>query len=317
MVDLPAGIEAVRTAVTVLTWNVWFDEFEYTLRCNSIFSVCKELNPDVICFQEVLPQFVDLLQSEKWTRSYRLSTDFLESSVSPYGVMILAKASLQPSFSIHVLNSVMDRKFVAADLKVNNWHLFVGTVHLESLKFSDLRRDQLGTISNILREHDNSIFCGDFNFCSYRNFIEGGELENNALQEILPDHIDMWSAFHDTDESKGYTYDSENNPMITHEERMRYDRIMYNFAKPESGLDCTYWPQWIRLVGTEPIRQLNGKRVPSRGSSSANKSPASPLRAIAEDIAAVLPSDHFGLFAGFELHRYGAEQKKDKDCAIC
>jgi exonuclease III len=316
MVDLPEGIEALRTSVTILTWNVWFDDFEFDNRAAGIFTICEQLNPDVICLQEVLPKFLLLLNSQTWVKSYKVSTDYLENTVEPYGVMILAKSSLKPNFSVYELNTVMDRKFVCAALKITDRELFVGTVHLESLKFKEIRRDQLVQISGILRNHEDTVLVGDFNFCSYRNFVEGGDLENNCLQEILPNHNDMWAAFWDSDENKGYTYDSERNQMITHEERMRYDRVMYNFAQPKA-MTHRWWPQSIKLVGTESIRHIKarGDSV-CRGDWGNN---TSPLRAIVEDITAVLPSDHFGLCATFELHTYGPPVgKKTKDnCTIC
>lgn len=323
MVDFPAGIAVTRTAFTVISWNVWFDEFEFESRAKSIFAKCRELDADVICFQEVLPEFLVLLKAEPWIKSYKLSSDAFEWSIPPYGVMILAKSLLRPKFAVHMMNSVMDRKFVCAELKLRSRDIFIGTAHLESLKFKDLRREQLVQIASILKEHENSIFVGDFNFCSYRNFIEGGELENNVLQEVLPDHVDMWPAFWDTDEIKGYTYDSAMNPMITHEERMRYDRVLYSFyraaptsdASPEAtaaaAAKSTWWPQSINLIGTKPIRQVPNEQRNSRdlsrtsfGALAVPLDCSSPLRAEASDITAVLPSDHFGLYASFELHSY-------------
>jgi len=42
-----------RKRFTVLTWNVWFEHLEYANRVRAIFEVTRQLNPDVICFQEV------------------------------------------------------------------------------------------------------------------------------------------------------------------------------------------------------------------------------------------------------------------------
>ena len=130
-----------------------------------------------------------------------------------------------------------------------------------------------------MKGYKNSILMGDFNFCSYRNYPRSEEthyrsrtgasdrpLENDSLTAILPHHRDVWAALHPTE--KGYTFDSERNPLIAKYEQMRYDRVLskcINFA-----------PVAIELIGTETI--------PSEDMS----------------LRKVHPSDHFGLLTTFD-----------------
>ncbi len=85
-----------------------------------------------------------------------------------------------------------------------------------------------------------------------------------------------------TPDARGYTFDSERNPMIKQYEQMRYDRVLYKFQTANSTKDCNATassvnikPTSISLIGTEVIGQ--------------------------DDIGPLLPSDHFGLFATFVI----------------
>jgi len=56
-----------RKTVSVLTWNVWFNEgLEVEQRMKSIGEHFEEHSPDIICLQEVTPRILDLLRSAPW-----------------------------------------------------------------------------------------------------------------------------------------------------------------------------------------------------------------------------------------------------------
>eukprot|EP00298_Acanthocystis_sp_HF-20_P005092 c15363_g1_i1.p1 GENE.c15363_g1_i1~~c15363_g1_i1.p1 ORF type:complete len:257 (+),score=100.42 c15363_g1_i1:135-905(+) len=250
-------------SLKVISFNIWFDDNEQELRYKSIVDTIKKTNADIIGFQEVIPEFEEIIERElnlQKENSEYISKKYRRAS---YGCMLLVKRSLEPNFSEIILPSRMERTMIAAEIYLCDERTVFGTVHLESLSNHSTRIQQLAMIQREFSNFKSSVLFGDFNFCSYRNYhdIEGDPLENDCLNEIMYDYIDIWPHLHKDDE-KGYTFNSEINQMIDHDEMMRYDRVIYRgtFLKPIS----------IELLGTEPIGEN------------------------------VWQSDHFGLLATFE-----------------
>ncbi|CAM9598990.1 unnamed protein product, partial [Heterosigma akashiwo] len=231
--------------LSILTWNVWFDRFAAQQRFQSILSQTLTLGPDVACFQEVVPLFISTVyNTPEFSELYDISDDGSGASIRPYGVLMMVKKSHAAQFEFYDMPTNMGRRLLVADLPIYN--MKIGTVHLESLNQHRLREQQLILSKRALRSRENAILCGDFNFCSYRNFHSrpGDKLENESLAEILPEYIDIWSVLRPGE--PGYTFDSEVNPMIHQYEQMRYDRVI---ARLQQGVGATS----IRLMGMELI----------------------------------------------------------------
>ncbi|CAM9283312.1 unnamed protein product, partial [Ectocarpus fasciculatus] len=198
--------------LSLLCWNIWFDRFAYDVRMSMIMQTIADKRPDLICLQEVLPKFVPVLLQQSWAAEYDMSDDGSGSSVAPYGVLIMTKKILKARYSFYKLPTNMARRLLTAEIIYNGAIVLVATIHLESLNSQKLREKQLRICEEIFRKYATVIFCGDFNFCSYRNF------------KILPSYQDVWPTLHP--EEKGFTFDSTTNPSIHQFEQMRYDRVM-------------------------------------------------------------------------------------------
>lgn len=269
----------------------------------------------MFCFQEALPPFIDHFRQQAWTQHYQFSdyqgiiayisefndlnccVDFTGKTVRPYGVFMLVRKTLVPTFAFHDFPTGMDRKLLVADLNLDMGQTFqVGTVHLESLLGNpELRGQQLEISNRVLRASNSAILCGDFNCCSYRNYSKKApRLENSHLPTRLPGYTDVWEDMYpasvdrdrqlpsteeirtgissgaDTIVDPGFTFDSETNPMLHSYEQMRYDRIMLR-SRRWQAVD-------IQILGRDPIvfDILNGKPV-------------------------AVPSDHYGLVATLQL----------------
>lgn len=229
--------------------------------------------------EEVIPPFVRALQNEPWAAEYSQS-DTDGRTVDPYGVLLLSR--LPSRMAMHKLPSRMGRSLLTADIDLGQGQgsFTVGTVHLESLNSAPTREEQLKISADVLRGKENALLVGDFNFCSYRSWVEGKKLgkegrasksplENDALCRHLGDFQDTWSLLRPDD--KGYTFDSTRNGVIKQYEQMRYDRVM---ARLGGGWRAAS----IDLLGTEAIQG---------------------------EEAWLRPSDHFGLIARFELQQQG------------
>ena len=337
--DTPPFPPPRTPSLSVMTFNVWFDDMAYVIRLAALSRLILASSADVVCLQEVTPRFARLLCEDPALRAagYVASdADGAGATVQPYGVMILCKCGLAPTFSFHDLPTSMARRLLVATLHTARGPFVVATVHLESLDNQPRRAAQLAMARKVLSRATAaigggggggdsgdsgsggcpSVLCGDFNFCSYRNFnpeppmsigllLESGSsprraLENDALQRLLPQHVDVWPLLRcgKDGEDSGYTFDSEVNENIGNQQReqMRYDRIMFSpggahdsrgsgsdVGGGDTG-DSKWWvPLSIELVGNTPI-DTSAKSPPTTtttvlGASAAFAASASSLTA--------------------------------------
>ena len=167
----------------ILTWNVWFEPFQFEARAAAVFANIAARRPAVVALQEVTPRFLALLLRERWaTESYAFSTvdttegDWIVNTarggVCPYGCVLLVDRALQPIFHVVPLPSQMDRSLVLSYLLLpGGAELTVCTVHLESLGTQPTRERQLRTISRALDPAGGpAVVTGDVNFDSRRNW---------------------------------------------------------------------------------------------------------------------------------------------------
>lgn len=319
--------KVVSGPLSLLCWNIWFDRFAYDVRMSMIMQTIADKRPDLICLQEVLPKFVPVLLQQSWAAEYDMSDDGSGSSVAPYGVLIMTKKILKARYSFYKLPTNMARRLLTAEIIYNGAIVLVATIHLESLNSQKLREKQLRICEEIFRKYATVIFCGDFNFCSYRNFSGEGELENKCLAEILPSYQDVWPTLHP--EEKGFTFDSTTNPSIHQFEQMRYDRVMCQSL--EGVLEATS----ISIEGTlnaadagvTPTRTTTEEEIKSAAAPEVSDPYATPpktklplsLRSRDEnngfsalDLQEVFPSDHYGLLTEF-AHPSAASESTGRD----
>ena len=280
--------------VRILTYNVWFDSYAFDDRMKYIIDTTLEHKPHVCCFQEVLPAFASMLMNHAELKEIY---EFSSFRTNGYDTMTIALKELSPRFENVSFPTNMGRSLLKTICQVNSTSVAIGNVHLESLSSERTRRKQIVICRKELEKYDTSILVGDFNFCSERNFhqIPNVPLENNVLEEVMPNYVDMWPHLRQKngkEKEMGYTFDSHINKMISNEERMRYDRVLFRSRRSEGNE--IFKPTDISLLG---VRALE------KGSDS---------------LSQVWPSDHFGLLATFEILSDGldvsAENIEDSSC---
>lgn len=301
--------------LSVITWNVWFDDFKKKERYDEILAICKSMSVDVICLQEVTPCFLKKVKEHGLAEYYDVSDpDLNGATVGSYGVLTMCRRELNASFQWQELPTNMGRKLLTANINMHVGSLSIGNVHLESLDSAPARLEQLKLCNEVLNRTAYSVLCGDFNFDSDRNFRDDGRpLENDILNGVMPLYKDVWLQLHPP--ASGKTYDTEVNLMLPRkEERMRYDRIMLrgmpiqltsSFSKVLRSSTHTqeFVPEEISLLGTAPL----GFNLPVPGeeenhSSVMGNEQPSLLDAFTtpeKKARPVFPSDHFGLHGVF------------------
>ncbi len=251
----PADLTLSR--LTVVTFNVWFAEFEFRRRTTALLRILRECDAEVIALQEVTPRLLAVLLQTPWIRSRYALSDIFGASVEPYGVLLLSRLPIH-EWRFHPLPTNMDRSLLTATAHVNGAHFTFAAVHLESLRASaPVRAAQLSRIFSLLKPNAHQVLMGDFNFCA------AWGAENDRL---APAYLDLWPAVNP--HSPGYTEDPEANPMPREYAGVlppvRFDRVLLRSEPPG------WAPESMRLLGTEPV------------------DPEHPQ---------VYPSDHFGLAA--------------------
>ena len=275
------GDRKATSRLSLISWNIWFDDFAYRMRYDYIFQYIRIHKPDIVCLQEVTPRFIKQLKVDypDILTDYCFSESNLDSAttVIPYGVATLCRRELSPTFSFEYLPTRMSRKLLVTEFMKENVPFRIGTVHLESLDSQQTREEQLKVCAKRFQDLEGnhvSIICGDFNFCSYRNFympssqesLRELRLDNVCLSETLPDFLDLWPTLKDVTVDKGLTFDTRRNEMLsglghTHEQ-MRYDRIIFRPAMRKGAVDnasvdgenrSSWQPYSIEMVGVEAI----------------------------------------------------------------
>jgi tyrosyl-DNA phosphodiesterase 2 len=247
------GTGTVST-LKIITQNIWFDRYEQHTRYTELLKQLNEADADVICLQEVIKPFLQLVTESDWIRERYFISDVTGYTLERYGVMILTRLPVD-HFCFTRLPTQMGRSLIHALFELGDGKRFgVATVHFESLGNRDLRAQQISIAAQVLDErYDDAVLCGDFNFDSDRNFARNDRLplENAHLIKSFPRGQDVWAALNPNDAGK--TFDSTVNRMIRHHEVMRYDRFMLTH-KSDKAQEHNWQATDIALFGDKRIK---------------------------------------------------------------
>lgn len=334
----------VPTAFSILTWNIYFAPHQWATWMQHILAECERLQPDVLCFQEVLPPFMALLQDEEKPTELMISSnndenasggrnswlarnDYICSTldpkgVVPYGVLTMVKRKHRPHFQSLDLPSRMGRRLLLTHLEsmgrgvegeeveskgklIEEW--IIGNVHLESLDSTTLRAEQLrnaGVSLSLKEERINVVLCGDFNFCSERNYDIGDSLqslENEVFPLALPSFQDLWPSVKKgtKEEKEGFTFDGTRNTLIRMprpDPQMRYDRVLWRGTGRKEQQQQQQ--QKLQKIQNQAQEKLKGSMAEVAGRGWRPRD----IRLVGTDPVkgGLFLSDHFGLLATFE-----------------
>jgi len=131
----------MQNILTILSYNIWFDEAMAIERTVSLISSINRLNPDIICLQEVKPDIYDilitLLSDYRYHYPKKINKD--------YGCVTFSKYQISKCTDYKFPNSKMGRSLIITKIeypyhKVTNDGISVETMsiiiansHFESL----------------------------------------------------------------------------------------------------------------------------------------------------------------------------------------
>lgn len=273
------------SSISILSWNVYFDDFSRSVRFSTILATIAQHRPDVICLQEMLDDTLAQLKSQKWFADY----EWTHVGVRYYSVIgVLRSKALPLSSQQHLVSSFFfpksqqGRGLSLCRIRLGAESVVVGTSHIESCaEMSAERKNQIRSVLNeAIDPRDNAVFLGDINWLD----AVDGDMREFLASECIPVSGNWRDAWFELDEKppqldpKGYTYDRALNSLARYG-RDRLDRAIFRIA----GTSRIAFSRKLLVLGTEPIP---GLAVTLGNSKSSSTIP-------------VFPSDHFGILVYF------------------
>lgn len=240
-----AGPPAELAQLTVTTFNIWFNEYHAEERYRAVSRLLERHRPDVMVFQEVTPEALEVFLAQPWIRADYCRAAVVGRGVGNYGMLLLSRLPLT-DVTYTGLPTRLQRGFLTARCTVNGAPLAVCSIHLDSGKRSArLRGRQLRRIFRALRRADDAVVLGDFNM---------RDAENGR---ITPPFGDVWPALRPGED--GFTEDTDINLMRWDSKpkrrQVRFDRVL---VKGERWAAAD-----IDLLGTEPVSPALPRVFPS------------------------------------------------------
>jgi len=182
--------------LSVMSYNIWFSEYERNERLKSLIHIINKENPDVLCLQEVLPGEYEKLKS-KLNYNYYFPDSIDEGK---YGCVIFSKYGIMKSKIIKI-PSKMDRNLLISLLSVNFKcddieqfeKIVIANTHFESefsVTVNLMKKEQYKYVSVILnklfKDYGNVILCYDTNVT---------KLENDFFNKVFSNMNDTWDVY--------------------------------------------------------------------------------------------------------------------------
>ena len=234
-----------RDELTVTTFNIWNDPHFAAERHRAIVELMSKHGPDIMVFQEVTPDALEILLSHPWVREHCFCAAVTDHGVSNYGMLLLSRLALR-CVGYTRLPSRMSRGFLQAEVIIGGIRTVVCSLHLDSGKASArLRSRQLRRVYRALRSVDDAVVLGDFNMRDAEN------------SQIAAPFVDVWPALRPHE--AGFTEDTSINLMRldsrNKHRHVRFDRVLMK------------GPAWtaasVDLLGTEPLSDALPRIFPS------------------------------------------------------
>lgn len=233
----------------ILTFNVWFSDYEMPNRMKSIGNIIGRRRPHVVALQEMKPHiWAQCLKSEAF-QQYHWTT----APDAQYYTMIGSRVpfATQPRRTRYP-QSKMARDFLATVIDFRDPELppfLLGVSHFESCDSANERKCQMHEVFQQMDSFDGeAIFCGDTNIDEKGM---GNSQPDGVINLPFP-WVDPWELLHPGD--PGYTHDVELNGMLKRKDRWaREARLRTRFDRFWLRLN-RYRPVSIELEGNRPLR---------------------------------------------------------------
>jgi len=208
----------------VLSYNIWFDETLCLERTISLVNIIIQLQPDIICLQEVRPDIHEILIM--LLKEYKHC--FPQKITKKYDCVIFSKHPIIKCLNFPFKNSNMGRSLNIIQISNDGTDIVIANSHFESLfkkneNTAKLKQYEIARtlLDSLYETYQNVIICSDTNVMVHEEDRFNKEFSCNNW-------IDAWVI--KGDNNNKFTYDSENNiylKQLKDKYRSRIDRILF------------------------------------------------------------------------------------------
>ena len=161
LIVLALSTNTSATEITVMSWNVYFNDVSGKKRYPKIINTIEKHQADIICLQEATDTFIKNIQASSLNKQYKL---IITSENKNYRNIILTKLKSISSGSIQIPTN-MNRSVPYIIFTINNTLIRLANVHLDSmLNDTELRIKQIDKILSHIEPNESLILCGDVNY---------------------------------------------------------------------------------------------------------------------------------------------------------
>ncbi len=226
----------IMNELSVVSYNIWFEELAELERIVSLLSTIRSSNPDVVCLQEVKPYIYNTLINDLQEYKYH----YPKRVDARYGCVIFSKHPITMCMT-HEFESTMGRKLYIAKIEypfhsvdpdgigVETREVVVATTHFESMfkrKVENIIkiqqfREAHKALNNMFNKYGNVVFCADTNI-----ILE--EEEKFIATDPSSDWKDAWKL--KGDNHNKFTFDGQRNLYLQLTQcpyRSRLDRVLF------------------------------------------------------------------------------------------
>jgi hypothetical protein len=248
---------ALNKIITFAAINLWSDKYNRDVRFNNFCEIIKNIEPDIICIQDINETFLQKLIQQDWCKMYFKSAYHISKNINTTGEVIISKFPIihKETFpfnntttgqTVHIAHIQIPLNYfqqpIGSENEFESMNFPVITAQLEKNKgFSDIRKEQLYSMFNMVLPLSTVFILVDSNLTDedtdFINLPEGwkdGYEENFSNLEIGENQHEMREYV----EQNTFTYDSESNMYISGYQRYRYDRIFYKSKDANCGWRC-------------------------------------------------------------------------------
>ncbi|KAH3756935.1 endonuclease/exonuclease/phosphatase family protein [Pelomyxa schiedti] len=167
----PSPSPSGRRTISVVTYNVWFEDYFRGLRTQRLLDLVAERDPDVVVLEEMTKESLAVLRSHKWFQAggYWLSDAVGDTwgGRGTYGVVVASRLPID-TLSIRKVPTVMGRKLVVASVRLPHSEgselMCIVGCHLESTsECGETRTAQLRAAISHSKNFPHTIILGDTN----------------------------------------------------------------------------------------------------------------------------------------------------------
>ena len=265
-------------SLRVVSWNVWYSEYEWEVRLDALLRICVEKEAaNIICLQEVTTRFLKKLMEypivqEKYRmvmarkpKSWYAVCMLIDKLNIFYGTLptIRVVSKMPSTMGRQALIAAFEYRKNGSDATTTTSTFAVATVHLESLKSQKTRSQQLQHIRQHLSGYDNALLVGDYNIADTGPWADVEESQDVLADHLGSEYVDWWTEKHPN--TVGATFDSETNSMLGLHSRFkdfaRYDRACLRL-EPQTEATVSWAAADIRILGDESVgADPNGKPI--------------------------------------------------------